>query len=408
MTAERRMAPVDEQVAAIMRGTEFGDETTRETMERELRERLAEDRPLRVYCGYDPTSVDLHLGHTITMHRLRTFQDFGHEVTFLIGNFTGLVGDPSDKDKGRPMLTPEQLAANAQTYADQAFRILDGERTQIRYNADWLGELGFGDVVRLAANFTVAQFLERDNFAKRWQRHDPIHVSEFMYALMQAYDAVALETDVQVGGSEQLFNLMAGRVLQREHGQRPQIVITVPILVGTDGTLRMSKSTGNYIGIDEPPNEMFGKVMSIPDDAMRRYFELLTEIPNPEVETLLAGPPMDAKKRLALEVTAALYERADAEAAQGYFESTFQRGQTPDEMIEFALGANGEGDDRLDRVLVAASLAESGGEVRRLVKQGAIRVNGERVSEFDLAVRPGDELRVGRHRFLRIVEEAGS
>ena len=406
--------PVDQQMAAIMRGTDFGDDATRRTMERELRERLEEGRPLRVYCGYDPTSVDLHLGHTLTMRKLRTFQDLGHEVTFLIGNFTGLVGDPSDKDTTRPMLTPEQLAANAETYADQAFRILDRERTAIRSNADWLRELGFADVVRLASNFTVAQFLERDNFARRWERHDAIHVSEFMYALMQAYDAVALETDVQVGGSEQLFNLMAGRVLQREHGQRPQIVITLPILVGTDGQLKMSKSIGNYIGIYEPPNEMYGKLMSIPDDAMRAYFTLLTDLPPAEVDALLASveggstTAIDAKKRLALEVTAGLYLRAEAEGAQRYFEGTFQRGETPDEMIEFALPADGDGvasEERLDRVLVAANVVESGGEVRRLVQQGAVRVNGDRIEAFDLAVRPGDDIRVGRHRFLRLVSE---
>ena len=406
--------PVDQQMAAIMRGTDFGDDATRRTMERELRERLEEGRPLRVYCGYDPTSVDLHLGHTLTMRKLRTFQDLGHEVTFLIGNFTGLVGDPSDKDTTRPMLTPEQLAANAETYADQAFRILDRERTAIRSNADWLRELGFADVVRLASNFTVAQFLERDNFARRWERHDAIHVSEFMYALMQAYDAVALETDVQVGGSEQLFNLMAGRVLQREHGQRPQIVITLPILVGTDGQLKMSKSIGNYIGIYEPPNEMYGKLMSIPDDAMRAYFTLLTDLPPAEVDALLASveggstTAIDAKKRLALEATAGLYPRAEAEGAQRYFEGTFQRGETPDEMIEFALPADGDGvasEERLDRVLVAANVVESGGEVRRLVQQGAVRVNGDRIEAFDLAVRPGDDIRVGRHRFLRLVSE---
>ena len=275
------MAPVDEQVAAIMRGTDFGDSATRATMERELRERLEQDRPLSVYCGYDPTSVDLHLGHTLTMRKLRTFQELGHEVTFLIGNFTGLVGDPSDKDKTRPMLSAEQLAANAETWAEQAFRILDRERTAVRYNADWLGDLTFAEVLRLASNFTVAQFLERDNLARRWERHDAIHLSELMYALMQAYDAVALETDVQIGGTDQLFNLMAGRVLQRELEQPPQVAITLPLLVGTDGHEKMSKSLGNSIGIQEPPREMFGKVMSIPDEAMRSYFTLLTDLPPP-------------------------------------------------------------------------------------------------------------------------------
>lgn len=404
------MPPIGEQVTAIMRGTDFGDDATRRTMERELGERLAEGRPLRVYCGYDPTSVDLHLGHTLTMRKLRTFQDLGHEVTFLIGNFTGLVGDPSDKDKTRPMLTPEQLAANAETYAEQAFRILDRDRTEIRYNADWLGELRFDDVVRLATNFTVAQFMERDNFARRRERGDPIFVSEFMYALMQAYDAVALETDVQVGGSEQLFNLMAGRTLQREHGQRPQIVVTLPILVGTDGRLRMSKSTGNYIGIDDAPNEMYGKVMSLPDTAMRDYFTLLTDLDPSEIgalhDAIDAGTTaaIDVKKRLALEVASGLFPRAEAEAAQRYFESTFQRRETPDEMPTHALDA---AEARLDRVLADAGLVESNAEARRMVRQGAVRLNGERVESFDAPVHPGDELRVGRRRFLRVLGPDG-
>lgn len=399
------MAPIAEQVAVLMRGTEFGDEQTRVNMERELAARLAEDRPLRVYCGYDPTSVDLHLGHTLTMRKLRQFQDFGHGVTFLIGNFTGLIGDPSDKDRRRPMLSPEQLAANAQTYADQAFRILDHSRTTIRYNAEWLAALTFADVVRLSAHFTVAQFLERDNFRKRWERHDPVHLSEFMYAIMQGYDAVALHTDVQIGGSDQLFNLMAGRTLQREFNQTPQVLVTVPILVGTDGHQRMSKSTGNYIGVDEPPHDMFGKVMSIPDHAMRDYFTLLTDLPQPEIDALLGAPPMDAKKRLALEVTAAMYTRTEAQAAQAYFESTVQRRETPEEMQEFAPSVEPDA-LRLDRVLVAAGVAASAGEVRRLVQQGAVRVNGAAAADFTAMLTPGDEVRVGRHRFLRIVGSA--
>lgn len=400
-TGQRRMAPVEEQMAVLMRGTEFGDEHTRITMERELRARLAEDRPLSVYCGYDPTSVDLTLGHTLTMRKLRQFQDFGHDVTFLIGNFTGLVGDASDKDKRRPMLTPEQLRANAATYERQAGRILDLARTTVRYNADWLGKLTFTDVVRLCSNFTVAEFLKRDNFARRMERGDAIHLHEFMYAIMQAYDAVALNTDVQIGGTEQLFNLMAGRKLQEEFQQRPQIVLMVPILVGTDGHQRMSKSTGNYIGVDEAPNDMFGKVMSLPDSAMRDYFTLLTDLPSDEIESLLAGAPIDAKKRLACEVTASMYTRDAAVAAQTYFESTFQRGETPEEMQEFALEA---GASRLDHVLRTAGLASSAAEVRRLVSQGAVRVNGEAVSEFALQLHTGDEVRVGRHRFLRMVE----
>ncbi len=404
----RRMAPVDEQMRVLLNGTEYGDEETRRTMERELRARLEEDRPLRVYCGYDPTKADLHLGHTLTMRKLRQFQDFGHEVTFLIGDFTGLVGDPSEKNKERPMISAEELAANARTYAQQAFRILDGERTVVRHNADWLGRLTFADVVRLAAKFTVAQFLRRDNFAKRFERGDAIHLSEFMYAIMQAYDAVHMQTDVQVGGTEQLFNLMAGRTLQEQAGQRPQIVVTLPILVGTDGHDRMSKSTGNYIGIDEPPSDIYGKLMSIPDSAILDYFTLASPAPPDEVDAIRraledgALKPMDAKKRLAFAITESLYTTADAEAAQRFFETTIQRKETPDEMPEHRLAESAP----LHRVLVEAGLASSNAEARRLVAQGAVALNGEPVAEFTTEVSPGDELRVGKHRFLRLVDGA--
>lgn len=406
MTPQRRMVPVEEQMAVLMRGTEYGDEQLRASMERELRARLEEDRPLRVYCGYDPTSVDLHLGHTLTMRKLAQFQSFGHAVTFLIGNFTGLVGDPSGRNKERPMLSVEELSANAKTYAEQAFRILDGESTEVRYNADWLAKLTFADVTKLLANFTVAQFLERDSFAKRFEQHDAIHLSEFMYAIMQAYDAVAMDTDVQVGGTEQLFNLMAGRTLQRDAGQQPQIVINVPILVGTDGHQRMSKSQGNYIGIDEAPNDMYGKVMSLPDSAIIDYFTLVTPAPAAEVtaieQALEAGTlmPMEAKKRLAREVTAALYSDADADAAEQHFEQTIQRGELPGEMTEHAV----DGSATLLNALRDAGLVASGGEARRLVAQGGVTVNGEAVDEIAFEVSPGDEIKVGRHRFLRIVE----
>jgi tyrosyl-tRNA synthetase len=404
------MAPVEEQLSVLLSGVEYGDDRTHATMEAELRERLEEDRPLRVYAGFDPTSVDLHLGHTLPMRKLRQFQDFGHDVTFLIGNFTGLVGDPSDKDKGRPMLTAEKLAENGRTYAEQAFRILDGERTTVRYNADWLGKLNFADILNLTSKFTVAQFLERDNFARRWERHDAVYLSEFMYAIMQAYDAVMLETDVQIGGSDQLFNLMAGRTLQRDAAQRPQIVITLPILVGTDGTQRMSKSTGNSIGINEPPNDMYGKVMSLPDEVVLDFFTLVTRVSPDEVrsigEAVEGGtlPPMDAKKRLAREIVAIFAGDDEAARAQEYFEATIQRQEIPDEMPEYEV----DGEQPLHRVLTEAELAASGGEVRRLVAQGAVSVNGERIEEFTQAVGPGDEIRVGRHRFLRLTRTGHS
>ena len=411
------MAPIDEQLAVLMRGTDFGDDMTRRIMERELRARLAEDRPLRVYCGYDPTSVDLHLGHTLSMRKMRQFQEFGHEITFLIGNFTGLIGDPSDRDRRRPMVTAETLAANAATYEQQAGRILDSARTTVRYNAEWLGALSFADVIKLCSYFTVAEFLKRDNFARRMEREEPVYLSEFLYGLMQAYDAVALHADVQVGGTEQLFNLMAGRKLQEEHGQPPQIVITLPLLVGTDGHEKMSKSLGNYIGVDDTPNDMFGKLMSIPDSAVPNYFTLLTNVLPDEIQSLLdavaAGrvPPIEAKKRLALEVTSTMYPREAAEAAQAYFEATFQRRETPIEVEEFVVSDASLRLDidqpaafpaRLDRVLLGAGLVKSMGEVRRLVQQNAVKVNDVIVSSASDALQESDLIQVGPHRFLRV------
>ncbi|MDH4208387.1 MAG: tyrosine--tRNA ligase, partial [Anaerolineae bacterium] len=283
------MRPVEEQMPILMQGVEFGDQQMQETMEMELRERLSEGRPLRVYCGYDPTTADLHLGHTITMRKLRQFQDLGHDAIFLIGDFTGLVGDPSDKESARRQQTPEEIAEKAQTYVDQAFKILNPEKTILRRNSEWLSKLTFVDLIELASHFTVQQFLARENFARRYAKGDPIWVHEFLYALMQGRDAVAMETDVQLGGTDQLFNLLVGRKLQEVFGQRPQICLTFPILVGTDGYLRMSKSTGNYIGIDEPPEEMYGKVMSLPDHAMLDYFTLVTRYQPNQLVALRAG-----------------------------------------------------------------------------------------------------------------------
>ena len=402
----RKMAPVDEQMTVLMAGTEFGDPATRQTMERELRARLEEDRPLRVYCGFDPTKVDLHVGHTVPMRKLRQFQEFGHEVTFLVGSFTALIGDPTGKDKTRPMLTPEEIAVNAKTYTDQAFQILDREGTQIVFNGDWLSKLTFADVIRLTANYTVAQFLRRENFSKRYDSGDPIHISEFLYAMMQAYDALHMDTDVQIGGTDQTFNLLAGRQLQEANGKRPQVCITTPILVGTDGHEKMSKSLGNYIGITEPPNDMFGKTMSVPDECLREYFTLATFLRPDEIDTLLADVeagtlrPIDAKKRLAHTITSIFHGTPEADAALEYFESTFQRRETPDEMPEYAVAAP----IALADLAVAANLAASKGEVRRLVQGGGVQINGEKVEDPAVLVSPGDEVRVGRHRFLRVTQ----
>lgn len=400
-----------------MRGVEYGDEQIRAAMENELRERLQEGRPLRVYLGVDPSAPDLTLGHTVPMHKLRQFQDLGHETVFLIGNFTGLVGDPSDKDSRRPMLTPEDLEANARTYTDQAFKVLDPERTIIDYNANWLGKLTFADVIKLASNFTVSQFLQRENFALRLERGDPIYLHELFYALMQGYDAVALRCDVQVGATEQLFNLMAGRTLQRAFGQRPQVPICVPILVGTDGRMRMSKTQGNYIALNEPPDEMYGKVMSLPDHLIADYFTLVTHVPVEELEEIRrqlqerSVNPMEVKKRLAREIVSQYYDREAAEGAEDRFTRVIQKKVSDSVTLteELTIGVQvpfstleGYGNDVMT-LLLDKGLVQSKGEARRLMKQGAIDVDGQTVSDFDIPVRPGMVIRVGKHRFLRIM-----
>ncbi len=402
------MKSVDEQMAILMQGVEFGDEQIRETMEAELRERLAEGRPLRVYCGYDPTAPDIHLGHTVTMRKLRQFQDLGHEVTFLIGNFTGLIGDPSDKDSVRKQQTAEELMEKAKTYTEQAFKILDPEKTIIRYNADWLAKLTFEDVLKLASHFTVQQFLARDRFARRYERGDPIWLHEFMYALMQGYDAVAMNTDVQVGGTDQLFNLMAGRKLQEAFGQKPQIALTLPILVGTDGHLRMSKTTGNYIGINEAPEEMYGKVMSIPDHAMLDYYTLVTRFSPDEVAAVERGladgslHPMEAKMQLAREIVSIFHGDEAAIRAEAHFKKVFQKRELPGEMPTYRPDAP---ELNIVDLLVATELAKSKSEARRLIQQGGVRLDGEKVGSIELmvSVRDGMILQVGKRRFVKLV-----
>ncbi len=407
---------VERQHDAIMRGTAFGDASTRRTMEAELRERLAASiqngRPLRVYLGVDPTAPDLHLGHCVGLRLLRTFQQLGHQAILLIGDFTGLIGDPSDKDSLRPMRTPEELDENARTYQEQAFKVLDADRTEVRRNSEWLGKLNFADVVRLASNFTVAQFIERDTFRRRLDRGEPVYVHEFMYGLMQGYDAYALETDVQIGGTDQTFNIMAGRTLQRSYGQAPQVAVTFPILVGLDGKDRMSKSAGNHIGIDEPPDEQYGKAMSIPDDVLPQYFVLATDLPSDEVAAVESGladgslHPMDAKKRLARAIVTEWHGEAAAAAAEANFANVFSRRETPDEMPQVALAFDGD----TTTVVLAELLTESGivsskGEVKRLLQQGAVQLDGERVAGAEVAVRPGSVFKVGKRRWLRIVAE---
>jgi len=412
------MRPVEEQLPLLMRGVVYGDEGVQRAMEGELRERLAEGRPLRVYLGIDPTAPDLTLGHTVPMRKLRQFQDLGHEAVLLIGGYTALVGDPSDKESTRPMLTLEEIEENGRTYAEQAFKILDRDRTVIRNNAEWLGKLSFQELIKIASNFTVGQFLQRDNFAKRRERGDPIYVHEFFYAFMQAYDAVALKTDVQIGATEQLFNLMAGRTLQRAHGQRPQIAICMPILVGTDGHLRMSKSQGNYIALNDPPAEMYGKVMSLPDDVMLDYFTLVTNVSGDEIEEIgrqlasRAVNPMEIKKRLAREIVSDLHGAEASQEAERVFDARHRDARVyavPATATVDALSPQSVPLEQVERLgllktLLVARVVPSKSEGRRLLQQGAIDVDGQPITSFEVELRVGSEIRVGKHRFLRIVD----
>jgi tyrosyl-tRNA synthetase len=400
---------IEEQVELLMQGTEYGDEDLKKAMTSELRERLLsaqkENRPLRVYCGYDPTSTDLHLGHTITMRKLRQFQDLGHEVTFLIGSYTALVGDPSDKNKARPNLTEEKVNENALTYTEQAYRVLDREKTNIRYNGEWLSKLTLVDLIRLGQNFTVQQFMARDNFSKRLEKGEPIYIHETFYAIMQGYDAVAMETDVQVGGTDQLFNIIvAGRKLQEALGQKPLVGIITAILPGTDGAQRMSKSTGNIVPINSGANDMFGKLMSVPDLAMSLYMRLVTRWSPQEIDKIEkdvasgAFHPRDAKMKMASEITGIFYGDEDAKSAQENFIKTFQQKEIPDEMPEYELQ---DGQTVVD-VILAVKLAESKSKARSLIDQKGARLDGEVLGRGDAPFPHKGVLQVGKRKFVRV------
>lgn len=402
---------LDEQVALLMQGTDYGDDVLQATMRRELRERLEtaqrEGRPLKVYCGYDPTSTDLHLGHTISMRKLRQFQDLGHEVTFLIGSYTALVGDPSDKNKARPILTEAQVAANAQTYAEQAFRVLDREKTIIRYNGEWLSQLTLLDLIRLGQNFTVQQFLARENFAKRLDNGEPIYLHETFYALMQGYDAAAMHTDVQVGGSDQLFNIIvAGRKLQEALGQKPLVGIITGILPGTDGVRRMSKSTGNIVPINTGPEDMYGKIMSIPDFAMPTYYRLVTRYTPERINALEAAlaagaaHPRDVKMELAREIVSIFYGPEAAQPAEEHFKTVFQKGALPEDMETVTV----TGTPTLVEFLTAHALAPSKSEARRLIQQNGVRINGAVITDAAaiLTAEAGAVVQVGKRKFVKL------
>jgi tyrosyl-tRNA synthetase len=401
------MATVDEQMAVLMRGVEYGDPNIQRTMEEDLRERLKLGRPLRVYCGFDPTFTGLTLGNMVPMLKLRQFQRFGHEVTFLMGTMTATVGDPSDKSAARQQLTLEEVQANCQSWLEQAYRVLDREKTLVRYNADWLAPLTLADVVQLASNFTVAEFLAHETFKRRMDEARPLYIHEFIYALMQAYDAHHMKTDVQVGGSDQLFNIMAGRKLQQALGEAPLIAVCTPLLIGTDGAQKMSKSVGNSINMDMTPSDMYGKLMSIPDSLMPNYYTLLTDLPPDEIDEIAAGKvnPMQAKKRLAHEVVALLHDDEAADAAQEEFERVIQGGGLPSEPIDLPVALNGAPTVDITQVLSSAGAVPSRSEARRLISQGGIAVDGVAIAQPQVELKSGAIVRIGRHRFYRVVAE---
>jgi tyrosyl-tRNA synthetase len=396
------MVDVERSMQVIRRGC---DELL---VDAELIARLKSGRPLRIKAGFDPTAPDLHLGHTVLINKLRHFQDLGHHIMFLIGDFTGLIGDPTGKNVTRPPLAREQILENAKTYKEQVFKILDPERTEIFFNSTWFDDLGAAGMIRLAAQHTVARMLERDDFAKRYAGGLPIAIHEFLYPLCQGYDSVAMRADVELGGTDQKFNLLVGRELQKHYGQLPQCVLTMPLLEGLDGVNKMSKSMGNYIGINEAPREIFGKVMSISDDLMWRYFDLLSFRDGAEIELLkaevVAGRnPRDVKVMLAQELVARFHTAQAADDALSEFEARFRQGVLPDDIPELMLRSDG-GSLALVQILKQAGLTASTSDAMRMIEQGAVRANGDKVSDRARTVAAGETvvLQIGKRRFAKV------
>jgi len=403
-----RSPTVAEQLEVLRKGA--CDLVSEEELGSKLERSRESGKPLVVKVGFDPSAPDIHLGHTVVMRKMKQFQDLGHEVVFVVGDFTGMIGDPSGRSRTRPQLSEEELRANAETYRKQAYKILDPGRTRLEYNSTWLGKLGAEGLIRLAGKYTVARMLERDDFEKRFRGNQPISIHEFLYPLAQAYDSVALEADVELGGTDQTFNLLVGRDIMREYGLAPQVILTTPLLVGTDGVEKMSKSLGNYIAVEDTPREMYGKVMSISDDVMWSYYELCTDVGAAEIEALrkqVKGGklhPKSAKQRLARAIVGDFHGAEAARAAEVEFDNIFRAGGLPDEMATCEL----ESADPLwiVRAITAAGFAASNGEARRLIEQGAVSLDGERVGDVDAQV-PADGktrvLKVGKRRFAKLV-----
>ncbi len=390
------MSAIGQAIQTIRRGA---DELI---VEEELAKKLAGGRKLRVKLGLDPTAPDLHLGHTVVINKLRDFQQLGHQVQFLIGDFTGMIGDPSGRNQTRPPLTKDQITENAKTYQDQVFKILDPERTQILFNSEWSNKLGAEGMIRLAARYTVARLLERDDFSKRYKNGEPISVHELLYPLMQGYDSVAMKADVELGGTDQKFNLLVGRELQKQYGQEPQCILTMPLLEGLDGKEKMSKSLGNYVGIAEPPREMFGKLMSISDELMWRYIALLSFASEQEIDRWKKDKPRDVKARFAKEIVVRFHDRSAADAAEAEFEQRFRHGVLPEDMPEVKLELGGE--TSFAQLLKFAGLVESTSEANRLIEQGGVKIDGERLSDRALKAERGRTyvIQVGKRKFARV------
>ncbi|MGW9125995.1 tyrosine--tRNA ligase [Paenibacillus chitinolyticus] len=409
LSAEQK-AEAERQVEILRRGAV--EIVPEEELKLKIAESLADNRPLKIKLGLDPSAPDIHVGHTVVLHKLRQFQELGHHVQLLIGDFTGRIGDPTGKSETRKQLTEEDVKRNAETYKKQIFKILDPEQTTVCYNSEWLSPLTFADVVELSAKLTVARVLERDDFSKRYTSGQPIHVHEFFYPLMQGYDSVALKCDVELGGTDQKFNLLMGRTLQKEYGVPAQVAIMMPLLEGLDGVNKMSKSLGNYIGIDEAPNEIYGKAMSVPDELMLKYYELATDLSHDELSALRRGiedgsvHPRDAKMRLAATFVRMYHGEEAASEAERHFVTVFQQRALPDDIeeVELAAGELEEGGIRLVKLLVTLGLQATNGEAKRSIQQGGVRLNEEKVTDpnASVEVKDGDILQVGKRKFAKI------
>ncbi len=402
---------IKEELRIIKRGTE--EIISEEELIKKIEKSRKEKRPLRVKQGFDPNAPDIHLGHTVGLRKMRQFQDLGHDIYFLIGDFTGMIGDPSGKTATRKQLTEEEVNKNAETYKKQVFKILKPEKTKVVFNSHWLGKLSFSEVLKMCSKYTVARMLERDDFSNRYKEGKPIGIHEFMYPLMQGYDSVAIQADIELGGTDQKFNLLVGRDIQREYNQEPQVIITLPLLEGTDGVEKMSKSLNNYIGINESPQEMYGKVMSVPDNLMVRYFELVTDVSLDEINKIKIGlesndlHPRDMKKRLAREIVKLYHRQSAAIIAEEEFEKVFKNKLYPEKIKELEIKKDvlKDGKRGIVNLVKDSGILGSTGEAIRMVRQGGVRVNGEKISDphIDLTVKDGMIIKIGRLNFLKLV-----